>query len=116
MNKKNLFFPGNKIINTSPTTFSKISRWTGISAAAACFIGMGIIGFDSLKNNTKQESLTDAADERSSEMPTQSLGKIDEQKTALKDTNNQGLSLEPEAILDNNRKLKRTRTAALIEV
>ena len=96
----------NKIINTSPTTFSKISRWTGISAAAACFIGMGIIGFDSLKNNTKQESLTDAADERSSEMPTQSLGKIDEQKAALKDTNNQGPSLEPEAILDNNREAK----------
>ena len=96
----------NKIINTSPTTFSKISRWTGISAAAACFIGMGIIGFDSLKNNNKQESLTDAADERSSEMPTQSLGKINEQKAALKDTNNQGPPLEPEAILDNNREAK----------
>ena len=96
----------NKIINTSPTTFSKISRWTGISAAAACFIGMGIIGFDSLKNNTKQESLTDSADERSSEMPTQSLIKINEQKAALKDTNNQGPSLELEAILDNNREAK----------
>ena len=99
----------NKIINTSPTTFSIISRWTGISAAAACFIGMGIIGFDSLKNNTKQESLTDAADERSSEMPTQSLGKVDEQKTTLKDTNIQGLSLEPEAILDNNREAKENK-------
>ena len=96
----------NKIINTSPTTFSKISRWTGISAAAACFIGMGIIGFDSLKNNTKQESLTDSADERSSEMPPQSLGKVDEQKTALKDTNNQGPSLEPEAILENDSEAK----------
>ena len=96
----------NKIINTSPTTFSKISRWTGISAAAACFIGMGIIGFDSLKNNTKQESLTDSADERSSEMPPQSLGKVDEQKTALKDTNNQGPSLEPEAILENDIEAK----------
>jgi len=99
----------NKIINTSPTTFSIISRWTGISAAAACFIGMGIIGFDSLKNNTKQESLTDAADERSSEMPTQSLGKVDEKKSALKDTNNQGLSLRPEAILDNNREAKENK-------
>ncbi|MGB0609972.1 MAG: YfbK domain-containing protein [Verrucomicrobiales bacterium] len=99
----------NKIINTSPTTFSIISRWTGISAAAACFIGMGIIGFDSLKNNTKQESLTDAADERSSEMPTQSLGKVDEKKTTLKDTNIQGLSLEPEAILENNREAKENK-------
>ena len=99
----------NKIINNSPTTFSIISRWTGISAAAACFIGMGIIGFDSLKNNTKQESLTDATDERSSEMPTQSLGKVDEKKSALKDTNNQGLSLRPEAILDNNRETKENK-------
>ena len=99
----------NKIINTSPTTFSIISRWTGISAAAACFIGMGIIGFDSLKNNTKQESLTDAANERSSEMPTQSLGKVDEKKSALKDTNNQGLSLRPEAILDINREAKENK-------
>ena len=99
----------NKIINTSPTTFSKISRWTGISAAAACFIGMGIIGFDSLKNNTKQESLTDSADERSSEMPTQSLGKIDEQKTALKDTNIQRLSLESEAILENDSEAKENK-------
>jgi hypothetical protein len=70
---------------------------------------MGIIGFDSLKNNTKQESLTDAADERSSEMPTQSLGKVDEQKTTLKDTNIQGLSLEPEAILENNREAKENK-------
>ena len=99
----------NKIINTSPTTFSKISRWTGISAAAACFIGMGIIGFDSLKNNTKQESLTDSADERSSEMPPQSLGKIDEQKTALKDTNIQRLSLESEAILENDSEAKENK-------
>ena len=99
----------NKIINTSPNTFSKISRWTGISAAAACFIGMGIIGFDSLKNNTKQESLTDSADERSSEMPPQSLGKIDEQKTALKDTNIQRLSLESEAILENDSEAKENK-------
>lgn len=99
----------NKIINTSPTTFSKISRWTGISAAAACFIGMGIIGFDSLTNNTKQESLSDSADERSSEMPTQSLGKVDEQKTALKDTSIQGLSLEPEAILENDSEAKESK-------
>lgn len=99
----------NKIINTSPTTFSKISRWTGISAAAACFIGMGIIGFDSLKNNTKQESLTDSADERSSKMPPQSLGKIDEQKTALKDTNIQRLSLESEAILENDSEAKENK-------
>ena len=99
----------NKIINTSPTTFSKISRWTGISAAAACFIGMGIIGFDSLKNNTKQEALTDSADERSSEMPPQSLGKIDEQKTALKDTNIQRLSLESEAILENDSEAKENK-------
>ena len=99
----------NKIINTSPTTFSKISRWTGISAAAACFIGMGIIGFDSLKNNTKQESLTDSADERSSEMPPQSLGKIDEQKTALKDTDIQRLSLESEAILENDSEAKENK-------
>ncbi|MEC8658661.1 MAG: von Willebrand factor type A domain-containing protein, partial [Verrucomicrobiota bacterium] len=99
----------NKIINTSPTTFSKISRWTGISAAAACFIGMGIIGFDSLKNNTKQESLTDSADERSFEMPPQSLSKVDEQKTALKDTNIQGLSLEPEAILENDSEAKENK-------
>ena len=99
----------NKIINTSPTTFSKISRWTGLSAAAACFIGMGIIGFDSLKNNTKQESLTDSADERSSEMPPQSLGKIDEQKTALKDTNIQRLSLESEAILENDSEAKENK-------
>lgn len=99
----------NKIINTSPTTFNKISRWTGISAAAACFIGMGIIGFDSLKNNTKQESLTDSADERSSEMPPQSLGKIDEQKTALKDTNIQRLSLESEAILENDSEAKENK-------
>ena len=100
----------NKIINTSPTTFSKINRWTGISAAAACFIGMGIIGFDSLTNNTKQESLTDSADERSSEMPTQSLGKVDEQKTALKDTSIQGLSLEPEAILENDSEAKERKS------
>ena len=99
----------NKIINTSPTTFSKINRWTGISAAAACFIGMGIIGFDSLKNNTKQESLTDSADERSFEMPPQSLSKVDEQKTALKDTNIQGLSLEPEAILENDSEAKENK-------
>ena len=99
----------NKIINTSPTTFSKISRWTGISAAAACLIGMGIVGFDSLKNNTKQESLTDSADERSSEMPPQSLGKVDEQKTALKDTSIQGLSLEPEAILENDSEAKESK-------
>ena len=43
------------IIITKPSTFSKISRWTGISAAAACFIGMGIIGYDSIKKETDQE-------------------------------------------------------------
>ena len=45
------------IIITKPSTFSKISRWTGISAAAACFIGMGIIGYDSIKKETDQESM-----------------------------------------------------------
>ena len=45
------------IIITRPSTFSKISRWTGISAAAACFIGMGIIGYDSIKKETDQESI-----------------------------------------------------------
>ena len=62
-----------------------------------------------LKNNTKQESLTDSADERSSEMPPQSLGKIDEQKTALKDTNIQRLSLESEAILENDSEAKENK-------
>jgi len=45
------------IISTRPSTFSKISQWTGISAAAACFIGMGIIGYDSIKKETDQESM-----------------------------------------------------------
>ena len=45
------------IISTRPSTFGKISRWTGISAAAACFIGMGIIGYDSIKKETDQESI-----------------------------------------------------------
>tara|TARA_B100000579_G_scaffold108655_1_gene86599 strand:- start:447 stop:2699 length:2253 start_codon:yes stop_codon:yes gene_type:complete len=45
------------IISTRPSTFSKISQWTGISAAAACFIGMGIIGYDSINKETDQESI-----------------------------------------------------------
>lgn len=45
------------IIITRPSTFSKISQWTGISAAAACFIGMGIIGYDSINKETDQESI-----------------------------------------------------------
>ena len=45
------------IISTRPSTFRKISRWAGISAAAACFIGMGIIGYDSINKETDQESI-----------------------------------------------------------
>ena len=32
------------ILDPGPGTFSKVNRWLGVTDAAACFVGMGIVG------------------------------------------------------------------------
>ena len=74
------------IISTKPSTFSKISRWTGISAAAACFIGMGIIGYDSIKKETDQESINSTTVSQSFEKYSQTQSLKDEYQLDMEKT------------------------------
>ena len=74
------------IIITKPSTFSKISRWTGISAAAACFIGMGIIGYDSIKKETDQESMNFTTVGQSFEKDSQTQSLKDEYQLDMEKT------------------------------
>lgn len=74
------------IISTIPSTFSKISRWTGISAAAACFIGMGIIGYDSIKKETDQESINFTTVGQSLETDSQTQSPKDEYQLDMEKT------------------------------
>ena len=74
------------IISTRPSTFGKISRWTGISAAAACFIGMGIIGYDSINKETDQESINFTTVSQSFEKYSQAQSLKDEYQLDMEKT------------------------------
>lgn len=44
------------ILDPGPGTFSKVNRWLGVTAAAACFVGMGIVGLRSVKQGLQEDS------------------------------------------------------------
>ncbi|MDP6860407.1 MAG: von Willebrand factor type A domain-containing protein [Verrucomicrobiales bacterium] len=44
------------ILDPGPGTFSKVNRWLGVTAAAACFVGMGIVGLRSVKQELQENS------------------------------------------------------------
>ena len=44
------------IVDPGPGTFSKVNRWLGVTAAAACFVGMGIVGLRSVKQQLQEDS------------------------------------------------------------
>jgi Ca-activated chloride channel family protein len=44
------------ILDPGPGAFSKINKWLGVTAAAACFVGMGIVGLRSFKQELQEDS------------------------------------------------------------
>lgn len=44
------------ILNPGPDAFSKVNKWLGVTAAAACFVGMGIVGLRSVKQELQEDS------------------------------------------------------------
>jgi len=44
------------ILDPGPDAFSKVNKWLGVTAAAACFVGMGIVGLRSVKQEIQEDS------------------------------------------------------------
>ncbi|MDE0570021.1 MAG: von Willebrand factor type A domain-containing protein [Verrucomicrobiales bacterium] len=44
------------IFDPGSGAFSKVNKWLGVTAAAACFVGMGIVGLRSVKQELQEDS------------------------------------------------------------
>ena len=78
------------ILDPGPGAFSKVNKWLGVTAAAACFVGMGLVGLRSVKQELQEDS--DYAGRRDAATATNSpkLIPLEEERLLMKQSENKG--------------------------
>ncbi|NRB45554.1 MAG: von Willebrand factor type A domain-containing protein [Verrucomicrobiales bacterium] len=78
------------ILDPGPGAFSKINKWLGVTAAAACFVGMGLVGLRSVKQELQEDS--DYAARRDAATATNSpkLILLEKERLLMKQSENEG--------------------------
>ena len=78
------------ILDPGPGAFSKVNKWLGVTAAAACFVGMGLVGLRSVKQEPQEDS--DYAGRRDAATATNSpkLIPLEEERLLMKQSENKG--------------------------